>query len=257
MDKQYQYQALTRLDSGGYPGEEYGTIPTVASPTITNAVTGSQTYQYYYRDSASLSNANSSQVLITVEDSWTASVDSSNQLTITVTTTLVDMGRGNINGSPASGGSAYRNIYIRRTPNGSNLLSFLNDDIRVAHNISGTQSLGTYTFTLAPGDNLTQSSLYVLNTVPGHENDPLPNIYSDALNIGTSFTNILPADYRPGMTWNGSAYMSHNRNGGTCNYWNGVAWTEMRTQDYSTGKGNPPLLYRDEDWYNQALIGQE
>lgn len=253
----YTYQALTRLDSGGYPGEEYGTIPAMSNPITTSATTGTQRYQYYYRDSASSSNANSSQVLITIEDSWTASIDNSNRLTITVTTTLVDIGRGNIIGTPSAGGGSLRNIYIRRTPNGPNLVSFLNDNIDTAGNISGTHELGTYTFTLEPGSALSQSSLYLLNCVPGHESDPLPSINVDALYIGTAFTNILPKDYRPGETWNGANYMSHNRDGGVCSYWDGSSWKEMRTQDYPTGQGNPPLLYRDGDWFNQANIGQE
>lgn len=68
---------------------------------------------------------------------------------------------------------------------------------------------------------------------------------------------VIELDYRPGAVWNGSNYMSCDRSGGVCNYWNGSAWTEMRTQDAPTGKGNPPLIFRDNDYYNMAKIGQE
>lgn len=68
---------------------------------------------------------------------------------------------------------------------------------------------------------------------------------------------FIELDYRPGATWNGTNFMSHNRNGGVANVWNGNVWQEMRTEGAPTGKGNPPLIYRDGDWYNMAKLGQE
>lgn len=70
------------------------------------------------------------------------------------------------------------------------------------------------------------------------------------------WATMVDFDYRPGMTWNGSAYMSHNRSGGVCNVWNGSSWKEMRTEGAPSAKGNPPLIFRGNDWFNQAKIGQ-
>lgn len=70
------------------------------------------------------------------------------------------------------------------------------------------------------------------------------------------WASLFDFDYRPGMTWDGKNWMSHNRDGGVCNVYTG-SWTEMRTSGYPDAKGNPPLLYRDGGLWNQAKIGQE
>lgn len=72
-----------------------------------------------------------------------------------------------------------------------------------------------------------------------------------------TWASMFDFDYRPGATWNGVAYMSHNRDGGVCSVWNGTKWAECRTEGYPDAKGNPPVLYRDNDYYNMAKFGEQ
>lgn len=62
--------------------------------------------------------------------------------------------------------------------------------------------------------------------------------------------------YRPGKIWNGSAWMSHDRDpGGNAKIKSSSSWEEMRTIDAPTGKNDPPSIYHDDDWYNMRDIG--
>ena len=49
----------------------------------------------------------------------------------------------------------------------------------------------------------------------GYEGRPLPNIGTDAMRMGVFFRNTLPPDYRPGKTWDGNIWQSHNREAGS------------------------------------------
>lgn len=70
------------------------------------------------------------------------------------------------------------------------------------------------------------------------------------------WAQLFNFDYRPGMTWNGTGWMSHNRSNGKCNIWNGSSWVTMRTEDGGVGTSNPPLIYGN-GWHNMRRIGQE
>lgn len=264
---QYRTNLKVPFESGGYPNEPSGVIPNDTSWKTTSSTTiNLPNIQYYFRDANTYPTsppytANSSRVVITVSQRITTTIGSDNVVHATVTGTINSIVRDDIQGNPNLGGTAKRNIYIRQYKGGPVIAEFDNLNIATAETIGSNITLPSYTITLQPGQNLSQYSLYIVNCLPGHEGDALPSINVDAMLMGVEVMNPLPEppkDYRPGMTWNGTAFMSHNRsNGGVCNYWNGSDWTEMRTQDYPDGKGNPPLMYRDGDWYNQALIGNE
>lgn len=66
-------------------------------------------------------------------------------------------------------------------------------------------------------------------------------------------------DYRPGATLdtNTSVWKSHNRVGGSCHCYDGTKFLEMRTIGAPTEKGNPPSIYHNSVWFNQAKIGKE
>lgn len=256
--QQYQYRATTQIVSGGYPGEDANTIPADTRAIMTDAATGTQTYRYYFRDSASMNNTQSSRVVLNITDSWEASFDDANNLTITVTTTVNSIVRDDVKGNPSAGGTATRNIYLRRTASGSNIASFTGDNINTAHTISGSRSIGSTTFTLAPGGAASRSSLYVLACVPGHENDSLPSIYVDVMGVGIQFTNTLPPDYRPGAIWGGSSWLSHNRKAGCRNIYSGSSWNTLRSENGGVGTGNPPsIVHSDGVFRNQRKLGKE
>lgn len=71
------------------------------------------------------------------------------------------------------------------------------------------------------------------------------------------WATLFSFDYRPGATYINGTWQSHNRTNGLCQEWTGSSWTEMRTEGYPTAQGNPPLIYRNGAWYNQAEIGDE
>lgn len=194
MAKTYDWRLTTDIISGGYPNEEYGVIGGETPWETTSVLVGSQSAQYYFRDSASSSNNNSSRVVVDITESWVASIDSMNVLTVTVESTVNQIYRDDVKGSPGSGGSPYRDMYLRRDAGSPVLWSVTNDDIRTAHTINGNAiSLGSYTFTLQPGQSHSRGSVYFRSNVAGHGSDPTPSIYVDEMWIGVHFRNSLPA----------------------------------------------------------------
>lgn len=253
--KNYQWRTQMDILSGGFVGEETGVIPNDQSWKTTDATTGTMTAEYYYRDSTVGQNANSSRVVVSLSESWTASVDNRNNLIIDLSTDVTGIRRDDLRGTVGAG---WYNLFIRREAGGQVLWSIGGDPVNTAHTILGsTVHLGDYHFVLAPGENLTHSSIYFRNNYIGHDNDPIPSEYVDVMQMGVEFKNILPADYRPGKIWDGSTWQSHNRAAGFEKIYTDPSTTrEMRTIDGGVGTGNPPLIY-NERWLNERLIGQE
>lgn len=268
--KNYQWTAALNVSSGGYNGEIIAikkdgvTIYSGAvGPsskminlpwTTTTDETGEQTYTYSYRDSDHMDNNNSTEVEVTIKDAWTVSINNSNVMTVTVNTTMVNARRikhGSIT-------NVNRRIWLRRSSTGNDFAPFpLVDNASTAHTIASNVNLGSYTFTLQPGEDAQRSTVWWRSTSVGHEGDHIPNIYTDILGIGVRFKNILPKDYRPGMIYNNGTWLSHNRSTGWDGIWNGSTFKEMRTEGAPTGTGNPPSIYHNNQWYNQRQIGQE
>ena len=279
MAKKYQWSAALTVESGGYVGEaitveENGVVlfsGAVDNPpqtfntgwTTTANMSGSGTYTYTYLDSDTANNNLAAKVSITLTDSWTVSIDNRNYMTVNVNTTLVSAVRTLI-GAPSN---LNRHLWLKRSAGGGDFAPFpLVDNASTAHTIASNINMGSYSFTLAPGENATRATAYWRNTTTGHENDPLPNIYSDILGIGIHFRNILPKDYRPGaaLDTNTSVWKSHNRTNGACHVLSNVGsmtWQECRTVDGDDGgQGNPPLILHAANansWYNQKRLGKE
>ena len=270
MAKNYQWTAAMNVDSGGYNGElvsieKDGTIlyqgaigpssRTFNLPwTTTSAETGSATYTYTYRDSDTMNNNQSTKVAITARDEWTVSIDNRNYMTVTVHTTMVSAVRTRI-GSPSN---ANRHLWMRRSSGGRDYNPFpLIDNGSTAHTIASNVDMGTYSFTLAPGENAQRSTIWWRNTIVGHESQRIPNIYTDIFGIGIHFKNILPKDYRPGKIWTGSDWYSHNRSTGWDGVYDGNSFKEMRTTDGGSGSDNPPYIRHESGNKNQRLIGQD
>lgn len=264
MAKNYQWKTDASILSGGYPGEATGIINGSTDWNTTSALSGSSSAEYYYRDSDYSSNANSSRVVVNIQESWTVSISVKNYLTITLNTVISGIRRDDIVGSPGVG---TRNIFIRREDGGPILWSTSNDPIATAHTIlSAPITLDSYTFTLAPGENLSRGSVFFRNNVSGYDDTPVPSMYVDLFWLGTHFRNILPKDYRPGATLDTSTsiWNSHNRTNGACHILsniNNMTWLECRTQGGAEGeKGNPPLILtaaNANSWRNQKLLGKQ
>ena len=178
--KNYQWTAAMTVESGGYSGElitieQNGAVlfsGSVSNPpqtfnlpwTTTSSDTGSSTYTYTYRDSDTMNNNNSTKVAITVRDEWTVSIDNRNYMTVTVHTTMVSAVRTRI-GSPSN---ANRHLWMRRSSSGRDYAPFpLIDNGSSAHTIASNVDMGTYSFTLAPGENAQRSTIWWRNTIVG------------------------------------------------------------------------------------------
>lgn len=259
MAKIYKWKADTTYQST--TTLSYGVIPTSQTGWQT-AQAGSQsgTWQYWYRDAnvasgGVYSDANSSRVVVSLTEAWTATIDSRNNLTISISTTINSVVRDDLRGSNQD--TPGRNIDIFREQGGSPVLSLTDSQLASAHTIyGGPLVLDNYTFTLAPGQSLQRSSLYLHNQTIGYQS------YDDIW-FGVLFLNDLPKDYRPGtsLDTNTSVWKSHNRTNGACHVLNGSTWQECRTLDGdSGGQGNPPLMLRQANassWYNQRLLGKQ
>lgn len=249
--KNYRWRANTRYNST--TTLSYGVIGDTSWHTSTSE-TGSETVTYWYRDAnvavgGQYRDSDSSRVMVSVTDSWTVSIDNRNYMTVHLVTTINSIIRDDCVGTNQDTPGRYIDIY--REQGGALVQRFTDNQVATPHTISGPLTLADYTFVLAPGEDLSKSSLFLHNEVIGISS-------WDEIFMGIEFQNILPRDYRPGMDWNGSTWMSHNRNGGAASIFNGSNWQEMRTIDGNgvTG-GDPPYIYNGSNWANQRQIGQE
>lgn len=235
----------------------YGATPNTYDTWQTAEIgsSGSNTTTYFYRDSNTMYAGEwvdtiSSRVAYNVTQSWTTSVDSRNNLTVSVTTVVNSVVRDDIRGNDQN--TPGRNINVYREDGGSAYISTTDNLVATAHTISGSVSLGTYTFTLAPGQDLTRNTLYIHNQTVGSSS-------FDDIWAGVQFQNPLPAETIPGAVYDGSSkWLSHNRAGGDLRIWNGSRWTDnLANIDGGSGVGDPPSLYHDSKWYNQRTFGFE
>lgn len=272
MAKAYEWRTHMNLLSGGYPGEEIGVIPDDTSWHSTTELSGSNTTQYWYRDSNNDDNNNSSRVVISITDVWRASISQQNYLTITVNTTVNSIVRDNIRGNPHAGGTAGRTMFFRQNASGPNLWYLANDNINTAHTIMGTPVvIAEHSFTLAPGENATRSTVWFRDNTPGHDSDPLPSYYADAFDIGVTFRNPLPKDHRVGATLKSDneydeaeniVWVNHNDKDAGCHVLSDVAnmtWKEMRNSGDGSIQTEAPSILKapnDNSWYNQRELGK-
>ena len=62
-------------------------------------------------------------------------------------------------------------------------------------------------------------------------------------------------DYRPGARKVGTAWSSHNKEGGKCHIKQSNNWVEMRTIDGGATTNNPPQRFYNGSWRNQYKLG--
>ena len=243
------YQSETSLSHGVSPTDHTG---------WQSATAGGQsgTWTYWYRDAnvgpgGVWSDANSSRVAVSLTESWTATISNRNYVTITINTVINSVVRDDLRGQNVDSPGRYINIY--REQGGAAVLSLTDNNLASAHTIySGPLTLDQYTFTLAPGQSLQRSSMYLHNQTIGRDS------YDDIW-FGALFLNDLPKETIPGAVLNTSAqWLSHNREGGDLRIWNGSRWTE-NLPNVGGGEeyGDPPSIYRSSKWLNQRTFGKE
>lgn len=256
MASDVQYKEALIIKSGGYPGE-----PTGSTGVITNwtdcPTTGTNTATYYYTDSNSASNANSSKVYVTVKDSWQIlSISDKNVATIKINTSVTKIERKDIVGNPNIGGRVGRFIKVYNVATGAEVWSTNDSDIAVAKVLLNREvGIGSQTVQIQPSTEFGRSTAGVFNASTGHEHDPVPSIYIDEMTMGVTYRNTLLPDYRPGASWDGSTWQSHNRTNGKADIYTGSNWITMRTVNGAVGTDNPPYIYNGTKNVNQRKIG--
>lgn len=254
--KNYQYRAQLIIQSGGYPGETTGVIPSDDSWHTTTDETGTATFTYYYNDSTCASNSNSSRVEVNITDTWTASVDEHNKLYINVHSVINSIVRSAYQGDPnACASNILVDIIISRIQGGATIARYNNLNLATYGTIASNIDCGSYTMAIDPGQSATRTPLLYTNDAH-YAGGGQEGLYDDIMRMGLTFKNILPADYRPGATLN-SVWLSHDRTGGKAHILtSGGTWREMRTVDGLTASDNPPSIYTTK-WMNQRKIGKE
>lgn len=191
MYRGLQVKNLTQIISGGYHGEYVGFTGNGLESWTGAGLNSSTINTYYYTDSDSGNNNNSSRVYVKVKDAWQATVNQAdNSITVKVTTTLIEVSRGNIIGFPGTATRVMKAFSDKGgalvwtasgSPNAN--ITYLNENNPV--------KLSERTFTLAPGEETGKGTIYYKSFFAGHENDALPSIYVDEMWIGTQFRNTL------------------------------------------------------------------
>lgn len=253
--KTYKWKADTTYQSD--TSLSYGVIPTSHTGwQTTQPGQQSGAWTYWYRDAnvapgGAYTDANSSRVAVSLNESWTASIDNRNNLTVTINTTINSVVRDDLRG--ANQDTPGRNITIYREQGGSPVLSMTDTQLASAHTIwSGPVTLDQFSFTLAPGESLQRSSLYLHNQAIGLSS------YDDIW-FGVLFLNDLPAVAVPHAVLGGNGkWLSHNRTGGDLRIRTSSRWTDnLENTDWGEGYGDPPSVQKNNKWLNARVIGYE
>lgn len=252
-----QFKENLTIISGGYPGESIGSNGVTQNWTDTPGSSGSSDVVYFFHDSVSLDNNNSSRVDVRIVESWTAEMRPGNVIRVNVTVSIPSIIRTRI-GSPLAY-STY--LFARQSAGGSDIWNSGGcDDATTTHTIATNINMGTFSIDLPPeSEGSERGTVYFRSNACGHNADVPPSQYIDEFWLGINFRNVLPKDFIPGKIWDGSRWVSHNRpTNGHAKLWNGTAWSnDMRTVDWVPGDNNPPLLRWPNEWRNMRRTGIE
>lgn len=196
MAKGLEFRESLSIISGGYPREGTGSSSLVQEWTETTGDSGSSTVTYWYHDSATMNDGNSTIVNVTVTDEWSAIKKSDNTYEVTVHSVLNSITRERV-GSPSP---LSVSIFVRRERGGPNIWTSggcVNAAVNATH--ATNVDLGTYTIVLPPGQPaVMHGAIYYRSNICGYDNTNPPSIYVDEYWLGINFRNTLPPDYRPG-----------------------------------------------------------
>lgn len=208
MAKNFQWRATTGFQSD--PGPDYylshGVIPANQEDwqTAQEGAYSPGQYIYYYRDSntsyaGQWVDTISSRVAFKVTQTWVASYDNMNVLTITINTVIDSIARDDIRGSDQNTPGRHIEVYDRDST-GTPFFTYDDYQVATAHNISGTITLPQSTIVLQPGSSVAKPSLVVFNQTIGGQS-------FDEIWVGVEFRNPLPSP----VTYT----VNYNANGGS------------------------------------------
>lgn len=239
MAKGLEFRESLSIISGGYPREGTGSDGVTQDWTETSGTSGSSTVTYYYHDSATMTDANSTIVYVTVTDEWTAVKRSDNTYEVTVHSVLNSITRER-RGSPSP---LSVSIFVRRERGGANIWTSggcVNASANATH--ATNVDLGTYTIVLPPGQPaVMHGAIYYRSNICGYDNTNPPSIYVDEYWLGINFRNTLPPDYRPGKIRSVSGESTQVEEGTSISVSNTVdkAFTQLELKGNTTQTGTP------------------
>lgn len=235
--------------SGGYPGEDTGP-GSYDTPWEDCPMSGSHTSTYWYSDSDYGDNSRSIKVYVDVAESWNAIRNADNSIDIYYTATITRFAKTEIYGSP---GTTPRMVKVAEYPGGPWIADYGNTPMQVPWNAPFLPPSFTRTLHLPPqSDSGGITTVYFKNGYAPHFDDPLPNIWVDAMGMGTSFRNTYFPPYRPGQRKLNGTWESHNRGVGHCDR---IGYGEMKSSNGGAGTDDPPYRKESDAWYNQRKIG--
>lgn len=156
----YNWRANVTFAAGDPGLLSHGVTPSTQEDWQDANVGGSMSpgqYTYWYRDSnttwqGQFQDLLSSRVALKVTQTWTTSVDSRNNLTITIQTVVDSIDRDDVRAPSgySDTNTPGRNIALYKK-DGTVIFSTTDNLVATAHNLSGTINVGSETFTTAPG----------------------------------------------------------------------------------------------------------
>lgn len=262
MAKVYNWKADLSFNSGE-PGQlSHGVTPSAQEDWQTATIGGSMSpgqYTYWYRDSntawqGAFQDILSSRVALKVTQTWTTSVDSRNNLTITIQTVVDSIDRDDIRAPSgySDSNTPGRNITLYKK-NGTVIFTTTDNLVATAHNLSGSINVGSETFTIAPGDiSVVGTSLYLHNQTVGGPS------YDDIW-LGIQFRNPLPPETIPhAVLGPNNQWLSHNREGGDLRVYNNGRWSgNLANTGGGEDYGDPPSVMKNNKWLNARTFGRE
>lgn len=247
-----QIKSGCTIISGGYPGEWHGIVDHTYDNWTTVPDSGSISNSYYYTDSDHADNNDSSQVYVTLIDSWSVtSRNPDNSIVVQVTSTIGGIVRTNLRGvRPVT----FRDLTVRQSLGSPIIWSAYNDGAGWEHTISTGFAVGTHTFVIPAQSEDGRGTVHFKNHASGYPELPQ---YIDEFWMGIQLKNTLPDRYHPGaISVNGSWY-SHNRAGGNTKIRSGNSWQEMWTINGGVASNDPPLIKHPSGNKNMREIGIE
>lgn len=235
--------------SGGYVNEDTGP-GSQETPWTDAPMSGSNSTTYWYADSDTGDNNNALRVYVDVAESWNAHRNADNSIDITYTCTITKIEKRNQTGNP---GNTPRMIKIAEYPGGPWIADYGNTPMQSGWQPPYLPPSFTRTLHLEPQSAVDGiSTIYFKSGYYTHFDDPLPNIWVDAMGMGTSFRNTYYPVYRPGQRKINGTWESHNRPVGHCDR---IGYGEMKSSNGGVGTDDPPSLKTSGTWYNQRKIG--
>lgn len=204
MAQNYKWRSTTTYESD--TSLSYGVTPNTQSSwqTASAGTQNSRTWTYWWRDSnttwqGTYQDALSSRCAVSVTQSWTASIDAHNVLTVVINTTINSIIRDDIQAPTGYSDQNTPGRVITLYDDAGNQVAQVTDNqVATAHTIMGTPvTLPQRTFTIQPGSSLTKSSLQAHNQTVGGQS------YDDIL-IGVEFQNPMDIETVYKISYNGN-----------------------------------------------------